>query len=255
MVILQSSTSILLEAGSFIDVRRGNGAQAANDNDYLDCNTSGDNAGDGGTGGHGLIQLQVPAGQTATVVNPGTTETNGSIRPPSSWIDASNTLAPAEFTPISVALSKWFDFGRVVARAPVGTNPVFSFAGTNGLGFVVTDGAGNVVSPETSDIVCGYLGQFDSSTETYLPGEEPRPDFIPPNATVKVEFQGADALAEGSKEIDPATQTAWSGQVSIASGKQFLRWRVTFDLTADGSSLTPATRRPIVEQIRVHAAF
>ena len=255
MVILQSASTVLLEAGSYIDVRRGNGAQAANDNDYVDCSTSGDNAGDGGTGGHGLIQLQVPAGQTATVINPGTTDTNGSIRPPGSWIDTANTLAPVEFTPVSIALSKWFDFGRVITRAPAGTNPVFSFSGTNGIGFVGTDGAGNILSPETADIVCGYLGQIDPSTGTYLPGEEPRPDFIPPNATVKVEFQGADALAEGSKEIDPATQTAWSNSVSIADGRQFLRWRVTFDLTADGSSLSPSSRRPIVERIQVHTEF
>ncbi|MBM4015147.1 MAG: hypothetical protein FJ293_09325 [Planctomycetes bacterium] len=255
MVILQSASTLLLESGSYIDVRRGTGAQAANDNDYFDCSTSGDNPGDGGNGGHGLIQLQVPAGTTATVINPGTTDTNGSVRPPSSWIDGTNTLAPVEFTPVSIALSKWFDFGRVITRAPFGTNPVFSFSGTNGAGFVVTDGSGNVVSPETADIVCGYLGQIDPDTLTYLPGEEPRPDFIPPNATVRVEFQGADALAEGSKEIDPATQTAWSGSVSIASGKQFLRWRVTFDLTADASVLSPSSRRPIVERIQVHVDF
>ena len=255
MVILQSASTILLEAGSYVDVRRGLGNQAASDNDYFDCSTTGDNPGDGGSGGHGLIQLQVPAGQTATVVNPGSTETNGSIRPPGSWIDTTNTLAPVEFTPVSIALSKWFDFGRVITRAPVGTNPVFGFSGTGGTGFVATDGAGNVVSPETADIVCGYLGQIDPGTGTYLPGEEPRPDFIPPNATVKVEFQGADALAEGSKEIDPATQTAWSNKVSIASGKQFLRWRITFDLTADGSVLSPSSRRPIVERIQVHVDF
>ena len=92
-------------------------------------------------------------------------------------------------------------------------------------------------------------------TKLYLRGEEPRPDFVPVNATVTVEFQGADALVAGSKEVDPASLTVWSGEVAIANGHQFLRWRVTFDLTADGSDLTTATRRPVVERLEVEADF
>jgi len=72
---------------------------------------------------------------------------------------------------------------------------------------------------------------------------------------VQVEFQAADAIAEGSKEVDPASLTSWSGTVSIANGKQFLRWRITFDITADGSNLTPTTRLPMAESIQVHAEF
>ena len=255
MVIFQSSTGILVESGSYIDVRRGVGEDAASGNDYANCGASGDNPGDGGLGGHGLIQLQVPVGATATVVNPGTTETNGSIRPPASWIDSTNTLAPVEFTPLSVALSEWFDLGRVIERSPVGTNPVFAFSGTNLGGFVLTDVDGNVLSPESIDITCGYLGQFDPIAKTYLPGEEPRADYIPTNATVKVEFQGANALVAGSKEVDPASVTAWSGGISIASGHQFIRWRVTFDLAADASQLTTSSRRPVVERLQIHADF
>ena len=36
---------------------------------------------------------------------------------------------------------------------------------------------------------------------------------------------------------------------------KFLRWRVTFDITADGSQLSPATRRPVVQRVEVHADF
>ncbi|MBL8841403.1 MAG: hypothetical protein JNL90_07730 [Planctomycetes bacterium] len=256
MVILQSASTILVRQFAVIDVRRGSGDDASPDNDYLDCGTSGSGAiGDGGDGGHGMIQLQVPAGTTATVVQPGTTDTNGSLRPPGSWVDPTNTLAPVEFTPISIALSTWHDFGRVIARAPSNTNPVFSFSGLDANGFVATDVDGNVLSPDTADIVCGYLGQIDPGSKLYLDGEEPRADFIPTNATIKVEFQGADAIVEGSKEVDPASLTAWSSLVSVANGKQFIRWRITFDTTADSSTLSTSTRLPMVERLEIHAEF
>ncbi|MBL8843746.1 MAG: hypothetical protein JNL90_19650 [Planctomycetes bacterium] len=255
MIILQSASTILVESGAVLDVRRGLGDNAAPNNDYADCsNSSNGVAGDGGDGGHGMIQLQVPIGSKATVVNPGT-DVNGSVRPIASWVDPNNTLAPVEFTPLSVALSRWHDFGRVIARGPTGTNPVFSFSGLDGSGYVATDGSGNVLSPATTDIVVGYLGQIDTLTGTYAPGEEPRANFVPTNAKVKVEFQGADAIVEGSKEVDPASLTSWSSDVTVANGKQFLRWRITFDTTFDGSPLTPNTRRPIVERIEVHAEF
>ncbi len=255
MIILQSASTILVKQSAIIDVRRGLGDNAAPNNDYADCSNSNNGvAGDGGDGGHGMIQLQVPAGSTATVVAPGS-DVNGSIRPLASWVDPNNTLAPVEFTPISVALSQWHDFGRVIERSPANTNPVFSFSGLDGGGYVATDGSGNVLSPGTSDILVGYLGQFDTLTGTYAPGQEPRTNFIPTNARLKVEFQGADAIVEGSKEVDPATLTAWSSNVAVANGHQFLRWRITFDTTFDGSTLTPTTPRPIVERLEIHTDF
>jgi len=255
MIILQSASTISVLQNAILDVRRGTGALADNNNDYnTGCGSMSATAiGAGGHGGHGMIQLQVPLGTTATVANPGTTDTNGSIRPPASWIDPTNTLAPVEFTPVSIALSTWYDFGRVIARG--GGLPALSFGGLDANGFVATDGAGNVLSPGSTDILCGYLGQVDPISKTYLQGEEPRSEFIPLNATVKVEFQGADAIVEGSKEVDPATITAWSPDVTVASGRQFVRWRVTFDTTADGSNLTPSTRRPVVERVEIHADF
>lgn len=255
MIVLSSASSILLEAGAILDVRHGVGADASNDNDYFDCNFTGANPGDGGHGGDGLIQLQVPPGTTATVVQPGTNDSNGSLRPPSSWVDPTNTLIPAAASPVSVALSRWYDFGRAVARPPLGLLPALRFAGTDASGYVATDGTGAVIDAATSDVICGYLGQVDPQTGAWLDGEEPQPDWIPPNATVRIEFQGARALAEGSKEIDPASLTAWSADVGVASGHSFVRWRVTFDLAADGGDLTQRTRRPLVERLQLHADF
>ena len=259
-VILQSGTSILIPTGAQINVSFGVGDDAENDNDYFSCdnglgdgngNGTGD-AGDGGNGGAGLIQLQVPGGETATVVSP-----TNSLKPLSSWVDPTNTLNPSEFTPVSMAVSKWFDLGRVTARPPAGTNPVFSFGGLDVQGFVITNADGTVASPSTTDIVCSYMGQRDPLTnyKLYKKGEEPRGDFIPTNAKVRVEFQGANAIAAGSKEVDPGSLTAWSSSPTVASSRQFLRWRITFDVTADGSLLAPNIRLPAVQSIQVHADF
>jgi hypothetical protein len=250
-IVLQSGTGIWIEAGAVLDVRHGRGNDAANDNAYFDCSTAGENPGDGGHGGDGLIQLQVPAGMTATVVDPGTSESNGSIRPPASWLDSANVLAPAEFTPISMALSRWHDCGRMIARGTAGVGPLFGCRGIGSDGLVVTEPDGRILDPAALDIEIGYLGQVDAETGAWIEGEEPRADWIPTNATVRIEFQGADAIAPGSREVDPATLTDWSGNAAIADGSQFLRWRITFDLTADGSTLSPRTRRPIVERLEV----
>jgi hypothetical protein len=235
-------------------VTPGFGDDAENDNVYLACDngTADGDPGDAGGGGDGLIQLQVPAGSTATVTNAA-----NSLLPQSSWLDPTNTLNPVEFTPVSVALSTWYDLGRSIARAPVSTNPIFSFTGLDGSGFVLTDVDGDVTAPDTADVVVGYMGQRDplANYKTYKKGEEPRGNFVPTNASVRVEFQGANAVVEGSKEVDPGSLTPWSGSPSVADAHQFLRWRVTFDITADGSQLAPTTRRPVVQRVSVHADF
>ncbi len=250
-IVLQSATSILVSNGARLDVTAGLGDDASDDNEPFSCGNGmahGD-AGDGGAGGAGLIQLQVPAGSIATVVN-----ANNTLKPVSSWLDSSNTLNPVEFTPESVAVSTWYDLGRVTARAPADTNPLYSILGLDASGFVATDASGSLLDPD-GDVACGYLGQVDPITNIYRHGEEPRDDFIPPNATVRVEFQGGDAIAPGSQEIDPTSITAWSPNPAVANRKPFLRWRVSFDLTADGSALAPDTRRPVVNQLKVRAEF
>ena len=117
--------------------------------------------------------------------------------------------------------------------------------------------------PEPTVSITRHSGQFGGVTvnyvatakETYLKGEEPINDFIPPNVKIKVEFQGASAIVEGSSEVDPATFTSWSTSPAIASGRQFLRWRITFDITADGSAISASVRRPMVSSIRIPFDF
>jgi hypothetical protein len=244
VVILQSATSLTVESGAVIDVSGGAG-KIAIDPQWI----FGGARGSGGDGGDGLVQLQVPAGERANVVNA------SSIVPVSSWVDTTNTLNPAEFTPTSVGLSRWYDMGRMIRRPPANTNPLFAFRGLDPNGYVATDSAGNVIDPASNDFTCGYLGQKDPVTKKYILGEEPRADWVPPSATVRIEFQGGNAVVEGSKEVDPATLTPWSGTPTIADGMQFLRWRITFDITADGSDLTAHSRRPVVLQLGVDAEF
>jgi hypothetical protein len=259
MVILQSATGIQIDAGAIINVEEGGGERADDFDSYeVSCSGGGSDGamGDGGPGGQGFIQLQVPAGQTATVVDAdGSFPRRRNKYDPSPWLDPSNTLNPVEFTPASTAISRWYDFGRMIARAP-GATPSFSFSGLDANGLVQTDADGNVLDPAGTDVVCDYLGQIDPITRQYKPGQEPKADFIPPNATIKVEFQGANAIAEGSKEADPASFTNWSASPSIADGMQFIRWRISFDLTANTSDpLGPDTPRPTVQSIQIPAQF
>jgi hypothetical protein len=258
LVVVQSGTSITVAASARIDVREGGGDNASDGSVYGSCDDGGSDGaiGDGGAGSPGFIQLQVPAGQTALVADPvGSFPRRNSTYDPSPWIDPSNTLNPVEFTPISVAISTWYDLGRTITRAP-GSTPDFNFGGLDANGLVQTDANGNVLDPAATDIVCDYLGQIDPVTRQYRPGQQPRSDFIPPNASVKVEFQGANAVVEGSKEIDPASITLWSPTAAVADGMQFLRWKITFDLTAaPGSTLTPDSPRPAVQAIQVQVGF
>jgi hypothetical protein len=255
MVILQSATSILVNSGAIFDVREGHGDVASAGDVYTACDLSGA-PGDGGHGGEGFIQLQVPPGQTATVVDSSSAFPRKNQKyDPLPWVDPTNTMNPVEFTPISVAMSTWYDLGRMIARAP-GTTPVFSFGGLDANGLVQTDADGNVLDPAGTDVECDYLGQYDVIRHRYVPGQEPKSDFIPPNASVKVEFQGANAIVEGSKEVDPLTVTSWSVAPAVASGHQFIRWRITFDLTANTSDpLAPDTPRPTIQKIQIHSQF
>ena len=224
-IVIQSAESIVVNSGCTIDV-------SANG------------------GGAGIVQLQVPVGSTADVADPSV------INPISSWVDPDNTLNPARFTSFSAGISTWFDLGRAIARPPADTNPIFEFYGLDAEGFVQTDGEGNVLDPELVDIRCDYLGQLDPLRPgEYKDGQEPRAHFIPTNATVHVLFQGARAVAEGSKEVDVDTITAWTSDPAALNSMQFLRYRITFDIAADRSKLRADAPRPAVQSVRVRARF
>ena len=89
----------------------------------------------------------------------------------------------------------------------------------------------------------------------YLPGQSPQANYIPANTSVRVQFQGADAVAPGSKDVDPVTITAWNSSPTIADGMQFIRWRISFDTSIDGSAIGPTTPRPSVQWVGPRASF
>jgi hypothetical protein len=201
-----------------------------------------------GKGGDGLVQLQVPRGQIATV-------SGNPILPVESWTDPTNTLNPSEITPESVAISRWLDMGRVIRREPAGTNPIFRFSGTGAAGKVLTDLAGYIENPEQKPFGIDYLGLRDPASGQFLSGEEPRPNYIPENAEVFIHFQAADALSEGSKEVDPLTITPWDASPAVANNKQFIRYRITFNVSKNGETISDQTRRPVVQRLRLDFEF
>ena len=259
-IVLRSSTSVEIKRGAKLDVLGGPWKRAGSNtgalgNCVLNHNPDNDQfvPGDGGRGGDGLIQLQVPVGNVALVAN------TNSLVPASSWVDPLNLRNPSEFVSLSMAVSDWFDLGRTIARPPSGTNPQYRFF-LNGRavqpadsGLVGTDTDGFVLDPQNTDIRCGFLGTIDPLTQRYT--ELPREDFIPSSASIQVEFQGAQAMAPGSREIDPASVSGWSPSPGVANGMQFLRYRVTFDVAADGQPLAILPRRPIVQDIKIRAEF
>ena len=71
-----------------------------------------------------------------------------------------------------------------------------------------------------------------------------------------VHFQGAQAIAEGSKEADLSTATAWVTDISQVNSRQFVRYRIIFDLLErTNQDLSPTTPRPAVQSLRLRAEF
>jgi hypothetical protein len=233
-VVLRSAGTIQINSGAQIQVQGGAGNRG---------NTA------KGVGGDGIVQLQTPINSQATV--------EGTITPIEAWVDPGNAINPSEFSPLSTAVSHWIDVGRATERPPPGTNPVFSFGGTDALtGRVLTDSAGFIEDPDSKPFRIDYLGRRDPVTRRYLPGEEPLADWIPPSAEVFIEFQGADALAEGSREVDVKNASSWHPDPGfVGNGRQFIRWRVRFDVAVDGQPISASTKRPVVQDLRLDFQF
>ena len=252
--LLQSGTGITVRAGATIDVRGGAGKLAVSTTDYItSCGGRSENSrGSGGHGGHGIIQLRVPRGAVALVE-----DTNDLTQ--NAWVDPQNQANPAVFDGSSLAITRWFDMGRTIDRGAPGTNPTFAFRGLDAGGQVITDAQGFVINPALVDIHCFWPGIIDEGygDGRFQVGDEPREDWIPPNATVTLAFQGGMAITEGSSEVDPASLTAWAPDPAIAAGMQFIRTRITFALTGgpSGEPLDEDSRRPGVQDLGILSEF
>ncbi|MEW6741161.1 MAG: hypothetical protein AB1486_00230 [Planctomycetota bacterium] len=256
-VVIQSATSLTFtedpetQLWAQVGVRGGTGSYAETNcyNNNGSCQgRARNNPGSGGDGGQGLIQMQVPAGQL-----PGL----GLARfdPEESLIPPERT--PSELTPVSVAQTKWINAGEVIRSAG---KPLWQFTGTDPkTGHVLTDEAGFIRGPSKNDFKIDLLPVIDKQTGLILErGEE---DYIPPGAYVKIEFQAADSIRPGSKEVDPATIVPgpglWSSDIAIADGHQFIRYRVVFNIadTNQGYAVGPDRRQPVMRFVRLPLDF
>jgi hypothetical protein len=81
-------------------------------------------------------------------------------------------------------------------------------------------------------------------------------DWLPSSASIRIEFQGAPANA--MNQPDEAHASAWSADVNAlesVAGLAFVRFRVEFDLAADGSDVTLSSPKPSLEFLRVPYRF
>ncbi len=84
-------------------------------------------------------------------------------------------------------------------------------------------------------------------------------DALPASSTIQVRFQAAPADAAGNPTLTGATGFLTdASQIQVAAGAanfKFVRFRVDFDILADGSSLTFSTPRPKIDFLRLPFKF
>ena len=279
-IILQSADNVFISDGSLppagaLDVSGGCGKAAAtiSSNPGLGL-PGGDSATlqfvDGGPGGQGLVQIQIPdsapiqVNQNYVVARQNRNmfdmrcrnDTREDIHP---LVPMRRT--PSPLTPRSTARSTWYDLGAVTSdfRPPIVTTagsldgPIFGvpgvgpfFRGTDpGTGAVRTDSLGNVIAPFANDI---EVDAPDLQRADYIPnGTE-----FPFSQAVEVWFEGADEDPANPGSPDLSTTTEFVSDITLLNGKRFLRWEIRFDIAAGASnSPTPNTPRQEVRRLRV----
>ncbi len=74
-------------------------------------------------------------------------------------------------------------------------------------------------------------------------------DSLPSGTAVRFEFQGADD-PEDTASIVPGV-LEWTADLSELQGKRFIRYRVTFDIDANGTGVTPTSPRPVLDYFKL----
>ncbi|MFT7516340.1 MAG: hypothetical protein ACI84O_000115 [Myxococcota bacterium] len=84
-------------------------------------------------------------------------------------------------------------------------------------------------------------------------------DKLPASSSVRIQFQGADAISADSTEPDTATLTEWTGvnatTLDNLDGKRFIRYRVTFDIDALNQGGFNALSRPTLGYLKIPYAW
>ena len=74
-------------------------------------------------------------------------------------------------------------------------------------------------------------------------------DSLPASASVNVVFQGADDPANAASILPGVNE--WTADLSELRGKRFLRYRVTFDINANGAGVTLNNPRPSLDYLKI----
>ncbi|MEW6744330.1 MAG: hypothetical protein AB1486_16370 [Planctomycetota bacterium] len=200
---------------------------------------------EGGAGGPGLVQVELPPEVEFTVPP-------SFVRPERSLVAPEKT--PTELIPLSLGQSRWIYLGRGVFRDD-GRGPRFTFTGTDENGYVPTDANGLVVGADAADFTVVTLAVVDPLTGEVV--EPERSDYLPDNAWVRIEFQAALPLPSDPDVVDPTTLTPWSGSIAVADGHPFLRFRVTINIAREdrGYQVGPGLRIPAIQAMRLRFEF
>jgi len=306
-VILDSTETITIRSGALIDVSGGWPGEAKevtkftlkplSDNPCLNggaayhkasfCNWS---VGDGGYGGHGIVQLQVPDWTTDLVVEdpasivatlcevdwtgPICTGKNSITNPHCGCTEGGNNCAfkyhhykvhyDAQDNP---SLPMTQDCLVDPAKTPTTLGPLsYGLSRWIDMGQVTErPPVGGIPAPR----FLGFLGIDASGVVITQNGYIPNPelndievdapdlgleDYIPAENEVAILFQGARALVPGSKATDPASFTSWTADITSLSGYQFVRFRIALD-TAHGVPLTATNPKPQVNIVKIRVEY
>jgi hypothetical protein len=168
----------------------------------------------------------------------------------------SDCLVPPEKTlstigPQNYAVSKWIDLGRLVERPAISGKAMPLFKDFEGINIV---GDWGVVATQNGHVVNGHLLDFND-IEVDAPDLD-LADYIPDTNEVAFQFQGTDALIPGSKVPNeaPDVVTPWKADLASLSGKQFVRFRVKFNV-AKGTTLSPYCHKPQLNRVRLRFGY
>jgi len=310
-IILDSADTIHIKTGAVVDVSGGwpgDGKEvvkytvsALTGNLCLNNNSSFHKAsfcswsvGDGGYGGHGLVQLQVSDYQSDLVIddpnsvfaeicevdwagtvclgknsitNPHCGCTEGGDNCARTYMHYKVNYDTANKPSLPVSQDCLID----PAKTPTTLGPLsYGLSKWIDMGQVVhRDPIGSTPTP----VFLGFEG-IDPVTGTvitqngYLPNPQSldisvnAPDwnlgtanYIPERNEVIVEFQGADAITPGSKVPDEDSYSAWTADIQSLSGKQFVRFRVCLNTAKEPFSLTPTSPKPQVDFVRIRLQY
>lgn len=194
---------------------------------------------EGGHGGDGLIQMQLPGGALGNPklklpqgVSPGDplypikpddidfTDSDGGGTQDEVWPTLRLDLS-TPFGPRAVAVSR-FRFSTLGVSSG---GPHYQFDGTDPTtGTVRTDAKGRI-DPSVQD-----LKILEFSGDPRDPLAPVKKNRFPADSVVRIEFQGARELVPGSGILDLATMSCWTNDVSQLDGFTFLRFRVIADI-------------------------